>query len=384
MNYSVLTGLTLDGKIYMNEYMGVIEALIPPGSGQTAHAPCLLETDDGDLLAAWFCGSSEGSRDISIALSRLPHNSGAWLPPVIVSNDPMRSEQNPSLFKNPNGEIWLIYTAQLDRQPGKDNMQFTSQVRCRVSLDSGRSWSDYTRLLPEEGSFCRQPIQILSNGRWIFSNWICTDSPDGLKGDPTAFAVSDDKGKAWRRVDMPLSSGRVHANVIELGGGHLIAFMRSRAADFIYRSESFDFGDSWTVPTPTELFNNNSSISAIRLASGRIAIAYNPTQADNPDPNGVAWPGLRCPIAVSLSEDNGKTFPLCRHIEHGEGFIGRENRSNNSQFEYPFLMQAKNGSIHLAFAYRNRTCIKWMCFREEDIIGEKRGSSIYNPTSGQV
>ena len=99
MNYSVLIGLTLDGKIYMDEYMGVIEALIPPGSGQTAHAPCLLETDDGDLLAAWFCGSSEGSRDISIALSRLPHNSGAWLPPVIVSNDPMRSEQNPSLFK---------------------------------------------------------------------------------------------------------------------------------------------------------------------------------------------------------------------------------------------------------------------------------------------
>ena len=57
MNYSVFIGLTLDGKIYMDEYMGVIEALIPPGSGQTAHAPCLLETDDGDLLAAWFCGS---------------------------------------------------------------------------------------------------------------------------------------------------------------------------------------------------------------------------------------------------------------------------------------------------------------------------------------
>lgn len=81
-------------------------------------------------------------------------------------------------------------------------------------------------VFPEEGTFCRQPIQILSNGRWIFGNWICSDSASGLAGDPSAFRLSDDQGKTWRRVDMPGSHGRVHPNVVELEPGHLAAFMR--------------------------------------------------------------------------------------------------------------------------------------------------------------
>lgn len=384
MKYDILPGLTLDGKVYQNTYMGTLEALIPPGNSKTAHAPCLLETANGDILAAWFCGSAEGSRDISIALARLPKGAASWTDTRIISDDPLRSEQNPSLFQTPGNQIWLVYTAQLDRQEGKDNMQYTAQVRRRVSADNGESWSEYDVMLPEEGTFCRQPIQILSNGRYIFSNWICTDSPNGLLGDPTVFAISDDKGKTWKCVPMPNSNGRVHANVVELENGHLVAFMRSRAADYIYRSESPDYGNSWTEPKPTALFNNNASISAIKLKSGRIAIAYNPTQIENPQPNTIAWPGLRCPIAVSLSEDGGNSFPLCRCFEPGEGFAGSENRVNNSQFEYPYLMQDSNGAIHLVYAYKNRLCIKWQRFQEEDIIGTKRGSVIYNPTSGQI
>ena len=175
-----------------------------------------------------------------------------------------------------------MYTAQLDRVPGKDNMQFTSVVRCQKSFDGGRTWGPYETVFPEEGTFCRQPIQVLSNGRWIFSNWICTDSADGLSGDPTAFRLSDDEGKTWRMVMMPRSNGHVHANVVELEPGHLVAFMRNREAYRIHRSESFDWGETWTEPKPTPLPNNNSSISATKLASGRIAVAYNPTSVRVP------------------------------------------------------------------------------------------------------
>lgn len=384
MEYQKLPAMEPDGTIFYNSYMGAAEALLPPGPYRSAHAPALLETPAGDILAAWFAGSFEGNSDVSIIFSRLKAGAAAWEKPKPLSRDPERSEQNPSLFAAPNGEIWAVYTAQSAREAGKDNMQYTAQVRRQRSADQGRTWSDFEVLLPEAGTFCRQPIQILSNGRWILSTWLCTDSPDGLKGDPTAFALSDDGGQSWRRVNMPRSNGRVHANVVELDQGHLLAFMRSRAADYIYKSESFDYGSSWTAPQPTVLLNNNSSISAIKLASGRIAIAYNPTQADMPDPDGVAWPGLRCPVAVALSEDSGSTFPLIRIFEPGEGFLGAENRSNNSQFEYPFLMQAADGAIHLAFAYRNRLCIKWMRFQEKDIIGAKRGPCVYNPTSGQI
>ena len=268
------------------------------------------------------------------------------------------------------GAIEAPNTAQLDRVEGKDNMQFTAVVLCQKSTDGGRIWGDYTTVFPEEGTFCRQPIQVLSNGRWIFANWLCTDSAEGLSGDPTAFRISDDEGKTWRMVMMPGSNGHVHANVIELEPGHLVAFMRNREAYRIHRSESFDWGETWTVPAPTPLPNNNSSISAVKLQSGRIAIAYNPTCTPNPVPGKAAWPGLRCPVAVALSEDGGLTFPIIRWMERGEGYMGDENKTNNKQYEYPYLMQGRDGMLHLAYAARTRQGIKYVRFSEQDVLGE--------------
>lgn len=384
MAYAKLPGLTPDGRVYENAEMGTVEARLPDGGYPTAHAPALLELPNGDLLCCWFAGTYEGSADIRIICSCLPKDGDSWTQPVDISGDPTRSEQNPSLFYGPDGAVWAIYTAQLDRQAGKDNMQFTSQIRCQKSTDGGKTWGPYETLFAREGSFCRQPIQVLGNGRWIFGNWLCTDSVDGLSGDPTAFQISDDQGKTWRQVDMPNSRGRVHANVVEMDGGHLLAFMRSREADFIYRSESFDWGDTWSEPAPTPLPNNNSSISALRLQSGRVAIAYNPTCTPDPKPGKAAWPGLRCPVAVALSEDAGLTFPIVRWMERGEGYMGEENRTNNKQYEYPYLMQSRDGMLHLAYAAFTRLGIKYVRFSEEDVLGKKRERvGLYNPTAAQ-
>lgn len=384
MEYPVLPGLTPDGRVYQNAEMGTVESFLPSGGYPTAHAPAMVELADGTLLCCWFAGTYEGSADIRIICSRLEKDSDRWTEPVEISGDPTRSEQNPSLFARSEDEVWAIYTAQKDRQAGKDNMQFTSQIRVQKSTDGGKTWGDYETLFAREGSFCRQPIQVLSNGRWIFSNWLCTDSAEGLSGDPTALQISDDEGKTWRQVDMPGSRGRVHANVVELDNGHLVAFMRSREADFVYRSESLDWGDSWSVPAPTPLPNNNSSISAIRLKSGRVAVAHNPTCTPDPQPGKAAWPGLRCPVAVALSEDGGLTFPIIRWMERGEGFMGEENKTNNKQYEYPFLMQSKDGMLHLAYAAYTRAGVKYVRFTEEDVLGKKRERvGLYNPTAAQ-
>ena len=63
--------------------------------------------------------------------------------------------------------------------------------------------------------------------------------------------------------------------------------------------------------------------------------------------------------------------------------MGEENRSNNMQYEYPCLIQAANGMLHLAYAFETRRGVKWVTLREEDVIGEKRGAGTYNPTSGE-
>lgn len=373
-----------NGIVYHDTFNGVDFALIPTGGQKTAHAPALIETEDGGLLCAWFAGSFEGSGDISIAISKLDPETQLWSEAVVVSKGEDRSEQNPAFFRAPNGEIWLIYTSQLSRQEGKDNMQFTSIIMVQKSTDEGQNWGEPEVLFSNQGTFSRQAIQILSNGRWLFSTWLCEDSPEGLTNDPTEFQISDDEGKTWRPVRMPDSNGRVHANVIEGESGHLVAFMRSRFADHVYKSESFDFGDSWSVPEATVLPNNNASVSAIKLQSGEIALAYNLNAAQNAEFGKVAWPGLRNPVAVSVTEDFGKTWPIGRVFEPAEGYIGIENKTNNSQHEYPTLYQDSKGMLHLVYAYKNRLCVKYVRFTVEALFGEKReAEGIYNPTSGQ-
>lgn len=383
MAIKTLPGLTPDGQIYFDEDMQLTEAALPPMPGTTAHGPGLLETPAGTLLCCWFAGTFEGDTDVNIVVSRLEKGSDAWSEPTMISTDNDFSNQNPSLFNAPDGSIWALYTSQRGREPGKDNMQYTSVVKRQVSTDDGLTWGEPEVVLPEEGTFARQSIQVLSNGRWIYGLWLCTDSASGLAGDPSAFAVSDDQGATWKRVDMPNSSGRVHPSVVELEDGHLVAFMRSREADFIYRSESSDYGDTWTEPVATPLPNNNSGIGAMKLASGRIAVTYNHNSAPATYGKTGAWPALRNPVSIALSEDGGLTFPLIRHVERGEGYVGDENKFNNRQYEYPTIMQTADGMIHVAYAWRTRAGVKWVTLSEDDVMGKVRGEGVYNPTSGE-
>lgn len=383
MAFKTLPGLTPDGRIYFDEDMRFIEAAIAPGAWTSHHGPGLLETSAGTLLCCWFAGTFEGDTDVNIVVSRLERGEDVWSAPTMISTDNDFSNQNPSLFNAPDGSIWALYTSQRGREPGKDNMQYTSVIKRQISTDDGLTWSEPEVVLPEEGTFARQPIQVLSSGRWVYGLWLCSDSVTGLAGDPSAFAISDDQGVTWRRVDVPESAGRVHPSIVELESGHLVAFMRSREADWIYRSESRDFGDSWTAPVPTPLPNNNSGIAVVKLASGRIALAYNHNSAPSTLGKTGAWPALRNPISVALSEDGGHTFPFIRHVERGEGYAGEENRFSNRQYEYPCIMQSADGMIHVAYAYRTRQGIKWISLSEEDVMGSVRGEGTYNPTSGE-
>ena len=371
-----------NGKLYHNVRLDTIEGLIP-NPYNSCHAADLLELPNGDILCCWFAGSNEGNADISIVVSRLKFGESQWSKPVKVSDDPDRSEQNPSLFLAPNGEVWLMYTAQTAKSAIPDtkfNLQYTAEIRRKISRDNGENWGKTETVFAREGSFCRQKIQVLSNGRWIFGNWICFKDDTHNGSDITVVQISDDQGKNWRGVEIPGSRGRVHANILEVEPGKLIALFRSRSADNIYYSVSDDWGENWSVPIRTDLPNNNSSISAIKLRSGALALVYNPVRA-NDDPNITVWPRLRCPVALALSDDNGKTWPVIRLVEMGDGYIGKANNVNNHRYEYPVVMQSADGRIHVAYSYYDRRCVKYVVITEEWIRGEEaEEKEILNPT----
>lgn len=373
-------------ELTKNEYMGFDEAFIPSLPDSTVHAPALIELNNGDLFCVCFSGSFEGNTDICIAGSRFSKENNIWLPLRQLTFDNMHSEQNPSLVRFQDDAIGLVYTSQDARKEGKENMQFTAVIKMQISLDECLTWDTSRIVISEKGTFCRQGIKILSSGRWILGVWNCFDDNTSNASDYSGVYISDDNGLSWRFSEIPSSRGKVHANIIELGNGKLLSFFRSRQADFIYKSVSYDYGTTWSPVKATSLPNNNSSISAVLLKSGSIAIAYNHSSCPDPaNPSASVWPGLRCPVAVALSEDEGETWPYIRIIEPGEGYIGRYNRVNNSQYEYPFILQDSNDMLNIVFAYKNRKCIKHIRLSERDIVGSVITEfKTYNPTSTKV
>jgi predicted neuraminidase len=368
-----LKSMVTDGSLFRPpDDAGRIEAFIPP-MGHENHAANMVQLANGDLLCVWFAGTGEGISDVNIALSRLPAGESRWTTPVLVSDDFSRSEQNPLLFLAPDGKLRLFYTAQETRgcsheewtrrvaageAEGGYTMQWTAVIRSRVSTDGGHTWGPVEVFSERPGSFCRQPVVVMSNGEWLFPMYYSLPGA-GHGDDYTVMRISGDQGQSWQEVEVPGSRGRVHASVVELDAGKLVAFFRSRAADWIYVSRSPDYGRTWSVPVSSALPNNNASIQATRLASGRVAIIFNNVRA-NDDPNQTVWPRQRYPVTVALSEDGGETWPYMRHIDASDDFCGEQNVRLNRRCAYPCILQTADGAIHIGYSYRNRQCIKYV------------------------
>jgi predicted neuraminidase len=357
-----------------------IEAFIPTPCVQN-HASFIAPLPGGDLGCVWFGGTQEGIPDISVYFARLAPGASRWSDPVKLSDDPTRSEQNPLLFSAPDGTLWLLWTAQIGGN------QDTALVRRRISRDGGASWGPIETLIPEKpgfGTFIRSPIVVNARGEWLLPIWRCTKPPVGAWTgdlDTSSVLISPDQGATWREVPVPDSTGCVHMSVVPWRD-RLLAFYRSRWADRVYRSESLDGGHCWSAPQPTVLPNNNSSIMALTLASGAVALMYNESSAadatdrrtslyddiggEEPAPVPAAgraafWGAPRAPMTIALSEDGGLTWPWRRNLEVGDGYCMTNNSKDqlNREFSYPSLCQMPDGALHLAYTYW-RQAIKYV------------------------
>ncbi|HET9871917.1 MAG TPA: exo-alpha-sialidase [Propionibacteriaceae bacterium] len=375
------------------EGTGRSDAYLPAATVQS-HAAMLERLGNGDLGLAWFGGTQEGVGDISIWFSRLPAAGKQWSDPVQLTDDTTRSEQNPVLFTAPNGQLWLLYTAQLAGN------QDTAEVRRRISLDDGHSWGPVESLFPATdrgGVFIRQPLLVTDSGRWLLPIFTCVAVPgEKWSGDvdTSSVMISDDHGASWREVPVPDSTGCVHMSIVQLPDASLYALFRSRWADHIYQSRSTDDGDTWTPPAPTELPNNNSSLQQRLLADGRIAVIYNhasrldatarreslydeiddeglvesdPTtspQTTTPPPTDgepgthkAFWGAPRAPMSLAFSTDQGQSWQVAGNLDEGDGFCLTNNSRDalNREFSYPVIHQRPDGDLDLAYTYFRQT-----------------------------
>ncbi len=311
----------------------------PAEHGAECHSSTLTELANGDLLAAWWGGSFEGSTDAVIYVARLDPGAGRWKPAEAVAELPDRFLGNPVLFPLPDDGVWLFFVAVDPSSPG------WVQIMRRESYDFGRSWRPIETFVTQPGIRTRNHPIVLSNGEILV--------PLHQILGQSVFLISGDLGRSWEWSAPVVSDpGNIQPTVIARENGHLYALMRTWHEDptkrFLWQSESLDFGRTWTTPTYSSIPTVSSAVEMIRLRNGHIVLAFN----DGKDRE-------RTPLSVALSYDGGRTWPRKRVVESGEG-----------SFSYPSLVQTRDGHIHLTYSY-NRQFIKHVEFNEAWIAGDR-------------
>jgi predicted neuraminidase len=344
-----------------------------PSTTAQCHASNMLLLDNGDVLCAWFGGTQEGKKDISIYTARLSSRTRQWSDSQQATFDGTRSEQNPVLFKTPSGELWLMYTSQ------NNGDQDSAVVKQQTSRDEGQTWSSPTVLFSDPGTFIRQPMIILDGGEWLIPTFKCRTEPGTRwvgNDDISAVRVSYDQGKTWLEREVPNSFGAVHMEVQRVKDGSYLGLFRSRWADNIYMSTSPNALD-WTEPKPTALPNPNSGICFDVFPSGRILVVYNHSskakaveqreglyddvkeEGDNrqnqQSKHGgrqAFWGAPRAPLCLAWSDDDGKTWDR-RVIEEGDGYCMTNNSEQklNRELSYPSMALSPEGMVHIAFTF---------------------------------
>jgi predicted neuraminidase len=359
-------------------------ALLEP-AGRQNHAPQLCWLDQNRLACIWMAGGQEGTAGMSIYLSELRRGRARWSKPRLISQDPDRSEQNPLLFVTADGRVQLIHTAQRARDPGDHSwqsegttfsMQWTAALRRQSRPCIGGRWSRATDLL-KEPAFCRHPPYRREDGHWLLPIYRSLESGGAFGHDHSEVLLLKPDGSPVGEIfPVPESTGRVHGSIVlSRDGDRLLQFFRSRLADRIYRSYGSLDGTNWTAPEPIALPNNNSSIQACRLVSGRLAMIYNrfcfEPDLIKPQAWGEAnWPRTRWPLSIAISDDDGETWPWARDIDSGLGFCGTANWHLNGQLAYPSLIEGRPGELHLAYSWGGRAAIRYVCLEEATITGE--------------
>ena len=311
------------------------------------HAATIVETPAG-LVAAWFGGTREGSNDVEIWSSRLIHDK--WTKPVSIANgiinDTLRKAcYNPVFFQIPGGDLLLFF--KIGKNVGDWKGYFER------SGDHGITWS--ARIPLQEGFLGptkSKPI-MLRDGKII--------APSSIESSPgwrVYFELSDDTAKTWRKVG-PINTGTdvgiIQPAIIVHKNGQLQIFCRSRQRE-IFTSWSNDNGETWSKVKPSGLPNNNSGVDAVNLKDGRFLLVYNHVRPADSLKNGK---GPRTPLNVAVSKD-GINWYASLILED----------SPISQYSYPFVIQSKDGMVHIVYTWR-RQKIKYVRIDPSKLVTKK-------------
>ena len=341
--------------------------LVFPLQEKHNHAAGIVECPNGDLLVSWYRGSGERSADdVAVYGARRRKGSDQWCQPFLMADHPGFPDCNTCMMIDKQNRLWLFWPIILDnhwescltnykvssnyngdgcprRGSGRGDVLKPDDFSKDLIAHAEKEAADFPELkspigqkMAEEykkraGSKLYQRLgwqprckpTILPSGRILLPLYSDTFSI-GI------MAVSDDGGNYWYASKPLLGIGGIQPTVLRRNDGTLVAYMRENGPKKHIRvSESKDDGIHWGPVGVIELPNPGAGIDGVRLANGHWLLVYNDTTRN------------RNSLAVSLSNDEGRTWKQTRHLE----------KHKSGSYHYPAVIEGHDGTIHFVYSY---------------------------------
>jgi predicted neuraminidase len=339
--------------------------LIFPLHHQHNHAPSIVECPNGDLLVSWYRGSGERrADDVAVYGARRKQGHDKWSEPFVMADTPGFPDGNTAMFIDARKRLWLFWPIVLAntwescvtsyrfateyQNDGPPKWSWQGQVLLKpenfiehmekglgarlkmgpVPEDAINGVAELKRLMADKlsqrlGWQPRCKPTVLRSGRILLPLYSDTYSV-------SIMAISDDQGQTWFASQPLAGFGNIQPAILQKNDGSLVAYMRENGPlDRIRVGHSTDDGVSWGQVGVTELPNPGSGLDAVRLSDGQWLLIYNDTIKG------------RNRLAVSISDDEGKSWKWTRHLEkHTEG-----------SYHYPAIIQSRDGMLHAVYSY---------------------------------
>ena len=341
--------------------------LVFPLHGEHNHAPGIVECPNGDLLVSWYRGSGERKADdVAVFGARRRKGQSEWSDAFLMADWPGFPDCNTCMMVDGDGRLWLFWPTILANS--WESCLTNLKVSNDYAGDGAPKWQRQGMILLKPDDFRESALGVLDELVKKFEP-LLTDSlrkeivevrerlgsklyqrlgwqprckptvlPSGrillpLYTDTfsiSIMAVSDDGGRSWYASKPLIGFGNIQPSVLRRNDGTLVAYMRENGpTGHIRISESTDEGLSWGPVGASELVNPGSGLDGVRLRDGNWCLVYNDLQDG------------RNRLAISLSDDEGKTWKWTRHLEdHPKG-----------SYHYPAVIQSSDGRIHVVYSY---------------------------------
>jgi predicted neuraminidase len=341
--------------------------LIFPLRSDHNHAPGIVACPDGTLIASWYRGSGERKADdVAVYGSRLRPGDTSWAEPFVMADTPGFPDCNTCMMIDARQRLWLFWPTILANSWESCLTNFC--VSSEYGADGPPRWSRSGLILLKPENFQTPALASLDQliGQWpevakqieptkltelrerldskLYQRlgWQPRCKPTVLPSGRivlplytdtfsiSIMAVSDDGGDTWYASAPLLGWGNIQPTVLRRDDGILVAWMRENGFRRRVRTaESRDEGLTWGAVGVSDLPNPGSGLDGVRLSNGQWLLVYNDTIEG------------RQSLAVSLSDDEGRSWRWTRHLE----------RQDRGSYHYPAVIQDAQGTIHAVYSY---------------------------------